>query len=176
MAKALAFGGHSLIEIVEYHNDAVDALRLFLTSLHARADSRLLGYTEHEFNQLLLGRIDETELRSCFAILAALEASLRIDFQLRVKQRAKDPLSREFRVIYKARQDRARLDEDLLEPWLRHHPPLKKLIGELRSALHFRHWLAHGRYWKRPVHGRFDYLSMYTLAELIFAQFPLLHN
>jgi hypothetical protein len=176
MARSSDPEGQTLVEIAEYRNDAVDALVFYLKSLYQVSDPRFLAYTREEFGDLLLGRIEETDLRSSLAILAALEAALRIDFQLRVKQRAKDPLSREFRAIFKVRPDRARFDEDLLDPWVRHHPSLKSLVGELRGALHFRHWLAHGRYWKRPAHGRFDYLSMYILAELIFAQFPLFHN
>jgi len=176
MARTPDPEGQSLIEIAEYRNDAVDALGFYLKSLYQNSDSRFLASTREEFNQLLMSRIDETDLRSSLAILAAVEAGLRIDYQLRVKLRAKDPLSREFRIIYRAKQRRTRFDEDLLDPWLRHHPTLKNLIGELRSALHFRHWLAHGRYWKRPAHGRFDYLSLYDLAELIFAQFPLFRN
>jgi len=176
MGRVLAAGGQTLVEIAEYHNDAVDALRLFLSSLYVRSDPRLLGYTEREFHQWLSSPADETELRSCFTILAALEAALRIDFQLRVKRRARDSLSREFRAIYKSRQERARFDEDLLASWVRHYPSLTRLVRELRGALRFRHWLAHGRYWKRPAHGRFDDLSMSALAELSFAQFPLLHN
>jgi len=176
MARTLAPEGQSLAEIAGYHNDAVDSLSFYLRSLYQRSDLRFLAYTQIEYDELLSGRIDETELRSSLAILAAVEAAFRVDYQLRAKQRAKDPLSRDFRAIYKLRQERARFDEDLLDPWTRHYPLFRSLIGELRGALHFRHWLAHGRYWKRPVHGRFDYLSLYDLAELIFAQFPLFHN
>jgi DNA primase large subunit len=176
MASVADLEGQSLIEIAEYHNDAVDALSFFLNSLFQQSDSRFLGYSLSEFNDFLLTRIEETELRSSLAILAALEAAVRIDYQLRVKQRQKDALSREFRAVYKKKQERARFDEDLLELWARHNPSFKVLIGELRAALHFRHWLAHGRYWMRPTHRRFDYLSLYQLAELIFGQLPLYRN
>jgi hypothetical protein len=176
MASTSDLEGQSLVEIAEYHNDAVDALNFFLKKLYQHSDPRFLAYTHEEFNSLLLSRIEETDLRSSLAILAAMEAAIRVDYQLRVKQRSKDPLSREFRAIYKKRQNRARFDEDLLEHWVRHHPTLKNLIQELRAALHFRHWLAHGRYWRRPAHGRFDYFSLYRLAEATFVQFPLYRN
>jgi hypothetical protein len=176
MASASDLEGQSLAEIAEYHNDAVGALTFFLKSLFQQCDPRFLDWSLAEFNDLLLNRIEETDLRSSLAILAALEAAVKIDYQLRARQRYKDALSREFRATHKRKQDRVRLDEDLLEPWARHYPSLKSLIGEFRAALHFRHWLAHGRYWKRPVHRRFDYLSLYALAELALEQFPLHRN
>ena len=176
MASTSGLEGQSLVEIAEYHNDAVDALTFFMRSLLLQNDPRFLGYSPSEFNDFLRSRIEETELRSSLAILAALEAAVRIDYQLRTKQRHKDALSREFRAIYKKRQERARFDEDLLEPWVRHYPSFKILARELRAALHFRHWLAHGRYWKRPTHGRFDYPSLYRLAELMLVQLPLYRN
>lgn len=166
----------TLLEIAEYHNDAKDALESFMKSLFKEENPRFLGFTPSEFTDFLRGRIEETELRSSLTILAALEAAFRIDYKLRATRKYKDPLSREFRTIHKKKQARAHLDEDLLEPWVRHRPSSKALIGEFRSALHFRHWLAHGRYWKRPTHSKFDYLSLYRLADAVFAQLPLYSN
>lgn len=77
--------------------------------------------------------------------------------------------------MYKQRQERALFDEDLLGLWAEHHPELKRYVSELRAALKFRHWLAHGRYWRRPINGRFDYFSIYLLAEAILS-FPLYRN
>jgi hypothetical protein len=176
MASKAPPQGQSLVEIAEYHNDATDALHLFLGSLYRNSNARFLGYSPSEFNGLLLSRVEETELRSSLAILAAVEATIRIDYQLRATRRYKDPRSREFRSIFKERRERARLDEDLLESWSRHSPSCKRLVGELRAALHFRHWLAHGRYWERPKHRRFDYQSIYGLAELMLIQFPFYRN
>lgn len=176
MARTSDLEGQSLAEIAEYHNDAVDSLTYFLQPLLQQKNPRFLGYTLTEFKGLLLSRIEETDLRSSLATLAAVEAALRVDFLLRVTQRRKDPLSRSFRDIYKKKGERAQFDEDLLDLWATHYPDLKRLVSELRAALHFRHWLAHGRYWERPAHGRFDYVSLYTLAELMLGNFPLYRN
>jgi hypothetical protein len=91
-------------------------------------------------------------MRSTLALLAAVEAALRI---LRATQRRKEDLSKAFRTLYKKKQAHSLFDEDLLELWAKHHPELKKYVSELRAALKFRHWLAHGRYWRRPTNGRF---------------------
>lgn len=176
MARTSDLEGQSLVEIAEYHHDAVDSLKFFLPHLWRENDPRFLGFSTVEFEELLLSRIEETGLRSSLSALSAVEAALRIDYLLRVTQRHKDPLSRAFRDIYKKKGENPRFDEDLLGLWAKHHPDFKGLIGELRAALHLRHWLAHGRYWERPVHGRFDYVSLYTLAELMLVNFPLHRN
>lgn len=170
--------GQSLAEIAEYHNDVVDALTFFWQPSYQQRDPRFIGYNPGEFEERLAAlrfdRIEETEIRSIFALLAAIEAALRIDYRLRVKWRGKDDLSRAFRTLFNEKQERA-FFEDLLDLWAKHHPELKRYLSELRDALKFRHWLAHGRFWRRPTNGRFDYLSIYFLAEAILS-FPLYRN
>jgi hypothetical protein len=163
--------GQSLAEIADYHNDTVDALTFFLQALWEQEDPRFVGYSSTEFRDLLRHRIEETDFRSSFAILAAIEGALRNDYEFRATKRRKDPLSRAFRLIYRRKRERVRFDEDLLDLWVQHYPNLKRVVGQLRAALHFRHWLAHGRSWERPVHGRFDYVSIYDLAALTFTNF-----
>lgn len=178
MANVAVFAGQSLAEIAEYHNDVVDSLKLFLRSDYQENDPRFVSLTPEEFrerlNSLRIDRIEETEVRSTFAVLAAMEAALRVDYVLRAVQKRKDDLSRAFRGVYKKRQERVRL-EDLLDLWAEHHPQLKRYVSELRAALNFRHWMAHGRYWQRPTNGRFDYASIYDLAEALM-RFPLYRN
>jgi len=180
MARTDDLGGQKLSEIADYHNDVVDSLRFFWQPSHQQGNLRFFGATHEEFREalreLLLDRIEETEIRSTFAVLAAVEAALRVDYLLRATRKRKDDLSRAFRELYGRRQERARFDEDLLDLWARHHPELKRYIGELRAALKYRHWLAHGRYWQRPTSGRFDFVSIYGLAELLLADFPLYRN
>jgi hypothetical protein len=173
MAVTSDLEGQSLAEIADYHNDTVDALTSYLQPLLQQNNPRFLGYSPSDLEKLLLRRIKETGLRSSLAILAALEAALRIDYELRAKQRRKDPLSRAFRVMYKRKRERIRFGEDLLDLWVQHHPNLRRHVGELRAALHFRHWLAHGRHWERPSYGRFDYVDIYNLAERVLSDFPL---
>jgi hypothetical protein len=108
-------------------------------------------------------------------MLGLVEAALRIDFRLRVKQRRKDSLSRAFRSLRKQAGSKIRFD-DLLDLWVIHHPGVKRPFSEFRSALHFRHWLAHGRYWDKPSHGRFDYFAIYTLTEVILKGCPLVSD
>jgi PAS domain-containing protein len=154
----------------------VDAIAFFLQPDHQRATPRFLDCPPEEIGERLRAlrrdREEETETRSIFDLLATIEAVLRIDYQSRVNHRSKDVLSRAFRTLYQRKQERVLFDEDLLELWTKHHPELKRYISELRAALKFRHWLAHGRYWQRPTNSRFDYASIYDLANDI-SNFPL---
>ena len=176
MGRQFTNAAQELPEIAGYRNDTVDSLTYFLQPLVQQANPRFLSFSPEEFTQLLRDRVEETDLHSSFSILAAVEAALRVDYLIRATKKRKDPLSRAFRGIYKQKGEYARLDDDLLDAWSQFHPELKSLIGEFRAALHFRHWLAHGRYGAKPRNGRFDYISVYTLASFLFSNFPLHHG
>jgi hypothetical protein len=129
MASTSDLEGQSLTAIADYHNDVVDSLTFYLQQLRNQNNSRFIGYTLAEFNDLLLGRIEETDLRSSLAVLAAVEAALRIDYLLRATKpkRRKDPLSIAFRTIYRRKRKNARF-EDLLDLWGKHYSELKRYL------------------------------------------------
>ncbi len=161
-------------EIAEYHEDAADSLRTFFSSSAVQVNLRYLFSTQTELSAILTMRLDETELRSCLAILSSIEAALRIDYTARCSARSKDPLSRDFRNLFKRYGNRVRLEEDILQLWSELHPELKRAIGELRGALKFRHWLAHGRHWELKKRGRrYDFGEVFLLASVIRDNFPL---
>ncbi len=121
----------------------------------------------------LTARLKETDQRSAFFILTSLEAAFRVDYQRRCEKRLKDDLSKAFRAIWKSRQTWVSLDEDIFEAWKEHSSGSRRLIGELRSAFNFRHWLAHGSYWV-PKFGRtYDFNFVYSLADEVMDAFPL---
>lgn len=132
-----------------------------------------MGFPLAKFEEELIGRITETGLRTSLALLTAIEAHLRDDFQVRMHGDYNDILSRSFRELQQAHGTRVRLD-DLLDLWRRHHPYLQGLVSQLRAASHYRNWLAHGRYGERPKNDKFDYASSYDLAEATMLNFPLM--
>jgi hypothetical protein len=164
----------NLHDLAKYHNDVCDALRAFMKPAATVGDSPFIAFTAAEIALFLNTRIEETELRSSLAILLCVEGSLRIDSQLRRRRRLKDPLSRSFRKLHKTAKRRLRL-EDILDLWALQHTSMKGVVRELRAALIFRHWLAHGRYWVRPSHTRLDYQDIYNLGLAVFQNFPLEH-
>jgi hypothetical protein len=43
----------------------------------------------------------------------------------------------------------------------------------LKAAFLYRHWLAHGRYWKPKLGRVHDFDSLYLLAQTVMARLPL---
>lgn len=108
----------------------------------------------------------EVDLQASLSLLAALEASFRIDYAIRCEKRHKDPLSVHFREIYKGRGNQAHLEEDIISGWQTYTPGSNRLLSELRQAVKFRHWLAHGRYWILKANvDRFTFGYIYSLAQ-----------
>src|ERR1017187_7540771 len=142
-----------LDELASYHQDVVASLRLFFDSSAPTFAARFAGKRPDDVLQELGSRLDESDVRSAFVVLTSLEASFRVDFDFRCRRRLKDDLSAHFRTVRKARKEAVRLDEDILEGWRRYTSASSVLIGNLRGAFKFRHWLAHGRYWV-PKLGR----------------------
>jgi hypothetical protein len=180
MASLSDLRGQDLAQIAEYHNDVIEALASFFGNWKTLGVARYIGSTPAEMRDILATRLEETALRSALEVISAIEAAFRVDYLIRSVKRKKEPLSRDFRQLYKAKQGKVRLNEEILERWLSHHSDitgLKALVGELRGALRFRHWLAHGRYWQPARWGRkYDYDGVSILAELIFETFPLYRN
>jgi len=61
--------------------------------------------------------------------------------------------------------------DDILEGWKRYTSASSSLIGDLRGAFKFRHWLAHGRYWTPRFGRKYDFDSVRLMAEGIVAGF-----
>lgn len=162
----------TIVEIAEYHNDVVASLKSFSKTSPSFLSTRYFGLPLAE---VLAARIEETDLRSAFFVLAALEGAFRIDYLYRCQKKLKDDLSRAFRNIYKDREKNASLEEHIFELWKeKSSAPGPRLIGELRGAFNFRHYLAHGRYWEPKLGRKYDFNFMYSLADDVLNAFPLL--
>jgi uncharacterized protein YutE (UPF0331/DUF86 family) len=122
-------------------------------------------YTSEELSNELERRIDELDKSTAFTVLAAIEAHLRIDFSQKCAKRKIDLLSKKFRELNEEKGQKLPLD-DILEIW-RQHISRKSVISELRGALKYRNWLAHGRYWKAKLGQKYDYYSVLILAKNI---------
>ncbi len=163
----------TIVEVAEYHNDVVTSLKFFSKTSPSFISTRYFG---RPLGDLLAAGIEETDLRSAFFVLTALEAAFRIDYLYRCQKKMKDDLSRAFRVIYKERRGEVSLDEDIFETWKgKSSAPGPRLIGELRGAFNFRHYLAHGRYWEPKLGRKYDFNFVYSLADDVLNSFPLLN-
>lgn len=162
----------TIVEIAEYNNDVVASLIFFSKASPSFTSTRYFGRPAGE---VLAARIEETDLRSAFFVLTALEAAFRIDYLYRCQKKMKDELSRAFREIYRDRGTKAGLDEDIFETWKGKLPaPVPGLIGQLRGAFNFRHYLAHGRYGEPKLGRKYDFNFIYSLADDVLREFRLL--
>lgn len=172
MPSPLAYAAQNLDagSIHQHFQDSTRSLNLYFDPSSPDYFIRFAAYSAAELRAELTAHLHETELTSSLTLLACIEAMFQLDFRARCARRLKDPLSRSFRQLNKNRK-RVRLDEDVLESWYTHAPSAKSAISNLRGALQFRHWLAHGRYWLPKLGRRYDYTDISVLAAQI-ASFP----
>jgi hypothetical protein len=164
--------GLGLEDLDAYHTDSAAALRLYFNPKESGFSERFALQSLAEVSNRLQRCLNELDLRSCLALLTRLEASFQGDFRRRCERRLKDGLSRHFRDVKKRRGTRIRLDEDILEGWRQYSSASARLIGDLRSAFRFRHWLAHGRYWEPKLGRKYDFETLFLMAEAVASGFP----
>lgn len=161
----------SVIEaIAEYRNDVVSALRLYFSNASPKFHERFLGYSPAELGIELRKRLDETDRRSSLAILITIERAFRVDYEYRYRKKIKGNLFKAFRSIHKSGRRNVRLDDDIFEAWKENVTESKRLIGELRGAFRFRHWLAHGEYWELKG-NKYDFDSLYNIGDEVLKTF-----
>jgi hypothetical protein len=148
-------------EIVVYHADMTNSLIRYITDIVAgRAfDAQYVGLTLSEMDDVKKKRLEELEYQSCLALLAAIEALFRVDYNNRVAYRFRDAVSRDFRALDKKvrrrKAPRPWFSAELLAVWKKHLTGnARQCIIQVENAFNYRHWLAHGRYWT-PKYGTF---------------------
>jgi len=176
MAKKVSFSGEnvSLSDAALHHNDMEDALTLFFSSGSPLYPVHFAGYQFSEVSEELGDRLAELDRNTTMTLLAAVEAAFRIDYLQRCYKKKKDVVSRQFRRIYKEKETRASLEDEIFGVWKSSTMESTKLIGDLRGAFKFRHWIAHGRYWTPKLGQKYDYLTIYSLAVEALSSFPLM--
>ncbi|MDB5469506.1 MAG: hypothetical protein JWR84_1066 [Caulobacter sp.] len=153
--------------------DAEAGLRLIFSTANPEFADRFAFLTAEELSGAKRERLRELDILASLALLTAVEAKFRVDFHTRVVLKKKGALSRRFQKIF-GRSNKTRLEEDILDTWKAEHPEHREAIREVKGALKYRHWLAHGRYWD-PSLARisYDFDAVYAVALLV-EQMPML--
>jgi ribosomal protein S26 len=174
MDERISFSNEQLdLQVISQHHDDVTlALHEFFDPASPSYTVHFVGETPAAVRQRLAERLREYETATCLSILSSIEASLRVDYLQRRYKKKRDPVSRAFRNLYRAKQSRANLEDEILEVWATYSPVPRTLISDLRSAFKYRHWLAHGRYWVPKLGRKFDYVVIFALAQKAEALFP----
>ena len=176
MARRVSFSDERLApnQIAEHHAILESAIHQYYSEPGSEFVARFTSYTSEEVLEERNGRLYEAGAASAMTVLASVEASFRVDFLLRCYGRMKDDLSRAFLALYRAKELKVSLSEDLLDAWKAHSDVSTRLVGDIRTAFGYRHWLAHGRYWVPKLGRQYDFASIYDLACTVEEAFPFL--
>ena len=174
MARRVAFSSSQLEfeKIAEHYTDLEKSLNLYYSEWNPNFSERFSFYTSEEIWAEREHRIEETDSTLAMTILSTIEASFRVDYLQRCYRKKKDQLSRSFRDLYRVKNRSVSLEDDILEMWKNHSSVSAYLVGEIRGAFKYRHWLAHGRYWVPKLGRRYDFTSIYNLAYTVDQKFP----
>ena len=167
MARRVSLSGTHLAanQVAEHHAVVEEAIHLYHTGASPSFQTKFAFYTEDEVLAERDERLYQAGAASAMMVLASIEAAFRVDYERRCNARYKDGLSRTLRELYQDKGARVRLSEDLLEAWKNHGDMTARLVGEIRSAFRYRHWLAHGRYYVAKLGRQYDFASLYNLAR-----------
>ena len=166
-------GNHpTSVDIAEQYDVSVKSMILYYSKVNPGFSTQFRFFTDDEVENEREDRLEETDTALALTLLASIEASFRVDYLRRCYRRRKDSLSRNFRELYKRKRRRVSLEDDLLEAWKRHAPVPSSLVGDIKGAFKYRHWLAHGRYWVQKLGRRYDFSNIYELACTVEKVFP----
>jgi hypothetical protein len=149
--------------VLEQYVDIRTALLRYF-SVPNLSPERFAALTQSEVSRQLHERLIELELSQSLLLLTAIEALFRTDFNKRCEGRKRETLAKEFRALRKARGDKIRLDEDILETWKSSGAMSGRNVSEIRVAFKHRHWLAHGRYWTLKAGKDIEFSQILAIA------------
>ena len=173
MARHVALlGEHLNIEQINRRRRVVEAaVEAYCAEDGPGAAQFFLGYTQSEVLAEKETLLDELRRSASMDVFGALEAAFQVDFFRRCYGHEKDDISLAFKEIYHDRGTRVPLGT-ILAVWRKSDVASQRAI-EVSSALKYRHWLAHGRYWIPGFPKKLPYDEVYKLAKETLATFPL---
>lgn len=136
------------------------SLKFYFSQRNPAFESVFTGLSNQEVNRIFHFQLQELENDAAFNVLAAIEATFRIDLAIRYEKHDKAGISKRFRqqiqTYFSEKFYQVPLREVILEEWKRELEVNDGLISALKDAFRFRHWYAHGRYWQLKA-GRAQY-------------------
>jgi len=176
--KRVSFSEQNLTleKIDQYYRNVEASTQLYFSLSNPIAEELFAGKSETEIGVELTTVSEENEHLVSLNLLAAVEAAFRIDYLQRCYKRKKDDLSHTLRTIHSFKGSHASLEDDIFPAWKEHSVSSTAIVSELKGAFKYRHWLAHGRYWEPKLGKKYDYFSVFMLAQTVFDSFPLEGN
>ena len=159
-------------DVAEHYESSVKSMTLFYSHLNPGFVNEFRYYTHDEVAREKEDRLEEIDASLALTLLASIEASFRVDYLRRCYRKRKDSLSRDFRALYKKKGRYVSFEEELLDGWKKHSNVRQSLLGDIKGAFKYRHWLAHGRYWMPKLGRRYDFSNIFGLAHEVDELFP----
>jgi hypothetical protein len=135
-------------EVLEYYGNAEKLLKFTAVDRANDADNPFLGEPAHKIQ---LYR-DELQKQAILLLTASFEAIFRIDLGLRTwrRRKAREPHTESLRSRFADRDVLKDVRfEDIIDAWKKELGAGARAIGNFKQVVLYRHWLAHGRYWKQ---------------------------
>ncbi|PCI42773.1 MAG: hypothetical protein COB41_08830 [Proteobacteria bacterium] len=172
--KRVSFSKKNLVldEIDHYYRNIEASTRLYFSSSNPTSDEVFVGRTKTEIEYELEVVSVENENLVALNLLASIEAAFRVDYLQRCYKKKKDSLSLALRTIHDIKGSHASLEDDIFTAWKDNTSSSSAVISDLKGAFKYRHWLAHGRYWEPKLGKKYDYFSVFILAQTVFNSFP----
>ncbi|WP_053405058.1 hypothetical protein [Persicobacter sp. CCB-QB2] len=168
MAKRLSVSNQhlSLENIAEVYHYRCKSLQLFFSEENPKFSLVFAGLLSEEVHFLKGEQISEAEKDACLNLLAGIEAKFRLDYSYRCERKLKDPLSKQMRMLFQRYLYHCPLDQGIFNLWKSSGLVSPALISEIKGAFHYRHWLAHGRYWTYKS-IKYDFDGLYYLSKQV---------
>jgi hypothetical protein len=180
MTKRITFSNKhlELNEIFDYYYTTNSSIRKYLNDIKNRTitiEAKFVGMNNLELKEYFNKMLKELEFQVSFNIISSIEAKFMMDYHERVlKRKPKNDLTKEFRKLnnsYKKKSIRVSL-EDIINLWKKYYPVYKNHISQYKTALNFRNWFAHGRYWYPKLGRQHTVDDISIIAEIIDTNFP----
>ena len=153
-----------IVAIVDLRNKIIEAV--INGKSNFKINPKFVTLTLDEIERYFDDSEDELEHLVCFYIISATEALLRTDYFKKVYKKDKSDIGKAFRDKYKVSGEKVSLEEDIIEVWKT--TDKKRLFSDFLGLLKYRHWLAHGRYWKPRLGREYSFDVTYQISESIF--------
>lgn len=153
----------SLNNVHTHYCDTLESYFIYYSPQNPNYEQLFSTMSELEVYQVRDDRVKELDLTSSLTLLSFVEAKFRLDYLERVDRRFKDSLSKSLKEIHNRCGEKASLEADIFPSW-KEASSNTRLIGDLKSSLKYRHWLAHGRYWLPKLGRRYEYIDIYQLS------------
>ena len=138
----------------------------------ALAATRFFGMSYEEIDAFFTEEREEIDAQAIVAIVAAAEATIRIDYFDRVQERYKDSLSLAYKELHRSlsgSSKRPPFDENGILTRMKNCGAIENhLVNDFRNVLRHRHWFAHGRYWALKTSGKsYSPMDVHAVCEML---------